>query len=284
MALPAASASTCRINSLSPKGIAVRRIYFADAESDLAAGGTEGIGLDASGNLTIDAAANIVLTATTGVIAADSVVKLRAAGGADAAGALLMGVGTSGSPATTAVASKNMVEIRSETTATSGDFRNIYLRTDFNGAGVAGEGLRSNTVINAAVAGTVNGAHLSSEVKTGGGSVTGMATGARLGFIVPDAALSGGTVYGGLSEIYSAGSSSDVSGATLHAIHSFQASGDATGAANVDNALHFAGTDGTGEMLYDHVVTTPGAAGGSIQINVNGATGFLYWWDTEGAT
>jgi len=280
MALPAASASTWRINSLSPKGIAVRRLYFADAESDLAAGGTEGIGLDASGNLTIDAAANIVLTATTGVIAADDVLKFRAAGGADAAGALLCGVGTSGDPATTGTASKNFLEFRTQTTATSGDSRALYIRHDFNGAGVAGEGIRSNCVINADVAGTVNGAHLSAEIKTGGGAVSGACQGVRAGLLVPDAALSKGTVYGAMSEIWSDGASSDVSGATKHAIHSFQASGNATGAANVLNCFSIDGIDASGDMIYENVAAYANWAG-SIRILVNGNVRYIKYDSAE---
>lgn len=235
-----------------------------------------------SGNLTLSTitSGDVIITSAGGTIEMDDLVQLDAAGGTAAANALLMGIGTSGDPATTATANKDMVELRCQSTATSGDFRGIYVRTDIAGAGGAGESVRGNTVINAASGGTVNGGHFSSEVKTGGGSVVGQATGVRAGFIVPNAALSGGTVYGALCEIYSGGSSSNVSGATKHAILGIAASGDAAGAANVLNAMSFDGNDASGDMIYENVAAYANWAG-SIRILVNGNVRYLKYDSTE---
>jgi len=41
---------------------------------------------------------------------------------------------------------------------------------------------------------------------------------------------------------------------------------------------------GTGNMVYTHVVTTPGAAAGSIRILVGDTPYYLYYWSTQGAT
>ena len=215
----------------------------------------------------------------TGATTLSSLTKLAAAGGAAAANALLMGVGTSGSPATTSTANKNMVEIRSETTATSGDFRNIYLRTAFNGAGVAGESLRANSVVTKAVAGTVNGSHSSVSIGTGG-SITGMACGARDNFLIPNSAMSGGTVYGALVEMYAEGASSDVSGTTKHAILGIEANGNSTGKDTVLNAISFVGGDGSGKMIYTNT-STPGDSAGSIRILVGGTARYLRFWSAE---
>lgn len=237
-----------------------------------------------SGTITITDGASGAITLAcngTGAIVASSVVKLAAAAGAAADNALLLGVGTSGDPALTASADKNMIELRCKSTATSGDFRGLYVRSDIGGAGGAGESLRGNTVLTAAAGGTVNGCHASLDLSSG--SVTGMGTGVRAGLIVPNSAVSGGTMYGALAEIYSNGSSSDVSGATKHAILGVAASGDATGAANVLNAIAFDGTDGTGKMIYDHTGTAPANTDGSIRILINGVPKWLMYFDQQAA-
>ena len=241
-----------------------------------------------SGDITIDVGAagatagDVVIGTTAVLVNLDANVKFNAAGGADSAAALLGGVGTTGTPATTAVPNNNMLEFRVQTTATSGEFRGLYVNAAYDGAGVAGDSIRGRATIAEAVAGTVAGGAFTMEYASGG-SVTGQGVGCRGNVVLPDAAVTG-TLYGGLSELYASGASTDVSGTTSHALHSFQAIGNATGAATVAHCFDIQGADGSGDMCYDHVVTAPGAAGGSIKISVNGATGYLYWWDTEGTT
>jgi len=77
---------------------------------------------------------------------------------AESASGLLMGVGTSAAPATTSTADAKFVEIRAQTTATSGDNRLAYLRYDIAGA-TGGECIRAFTKVSAACT-TVRGAHI----------------------------------------------------------------------------------------------------------------------------
>lgn len=155
-------------------------------------------------------------------------------GGAASASGLLMGVGTSATPATTATAGANFVELRAKTTATSGDNRLNYFRYDIGGAGSGGECLRAYTDLTAA-ASTAHGAHIS--IQAGAtGYVTGEAMGTRSQLYIKNEAVhANGTYYGGQSEVYASGSTSSLAGVTKHAIHSFQAAGDATGAATCVN-------------------------------------------------
>jgi len=96
--------------------------------------------------------------------------------------ALIHGAGTSANPETTAVANKNFLGYWTETTASTGDCRGMYLRTFFGGAG-SGEALRCYATINfagaAAVGGTINGAHISLSVAAGS-TVSGQASAARI--------------------------------------------------------------------------------------------------------
>jgi hypothetical protein len=95
--------------------------------------------------------------------------------------ALLHGSGTSADPTTTATADKNFLGYWTESTASSGDARGMYLRTFFGGAG-SGEALRAYATINfagaAAVGGTINGAHVSLSIAAGS-TVSGQASAAR---------------------------------------------------------------------------------------------------------
>ena len=217
---------------------------------------------------------------TATIVEIDKVLKLDAADGADAANALLMGVGTSGDPATTAVADKMFFEMRCQTTATSGSARGIYVRTLFAGAGGSGEGIRANTNVSAAAA-TVYGASSGLGIKSGG-SVTGLGCGFKTNLLLPNEAMAaGGTYYGSMAEIWCEGTSSDISPVTQHAVAAFLVSGgDATSRATVKNMFAFTGEDGSGEIIYDNTAD-PGNAGGSIRILVNGTVRYLKYWDSE---
>jgi len=177
---------------------------------------------------------------------------------------LLMGVGTSANPATTSTANANFVEFRVQHTATSGDNRGIYIRTDFNGAGGGGDGIRSNTVLTAA-AGTVHGIHGSISYNTGG-SVTGLGVGIRAGLLAADAAMSGGTHAALMTELWANGSSTDVSGVTRMSLMRAVVDGDNTGAGNIDdNAffIEFGGKMAAGSgNIIDTDITTHTAYGG----------------------
>lgn len=153
-------------------------------------------------------------------------------GGAVSSSGLLLGVGTSASPATSSTANDKFVEIRAETTATSGDNRLMYLRYSLNGA-TGGECIRAFTKLEAAGT-TVRGAHISLDVASGG-SASGLGAGMDSQILVHNGALTGGTYAVLNAEIYSAGSSTDVSAVTQISLLRGVLGGDATGAANVDD-------------------------------------------------
>lgn len=113
--------------------------------------------------------------------------------------ALLHGAGTSTSGDRIqdgGTANKNFLGYWVETTATSGDTRGMYIRLYFSGAGVSGEALRAYGTVNgvqAAVGGTVNGAHISLNVTTGG-SISGAGHALRATYGVAASVTPGGTV------------------------------------------------------------------------------------------
>lgn len=239
-----------------------------------------------SGDVTIDVGAaggtpgDVIIGTTATLIALDGLVKFRNAGGADAAAALLGGVGTYASPATTAVAGSNMFEFRTQTTATADDFRGFRLDADFAGVGVSGDAIRGRGLVTAAgTAGTVDGGAFTLEYN--GGQVAGQGTGLRGNLVLPNAALAGGTVYGTIAEIYAGGANSDAGGATKHAILGVLSTGDGTGADRTLNAVEFLGnTDGSGYMIYSHN-HAEGNAEGSIRVLINGTPRFLKFWAAE---
>ena len=97
--------------------------------------------------------------------------------------ALAIGGGTSSTPLSTSSADKNFIGYWVESTATSGDFRGMYIRAYFSGAGVSGEALRAYGTVNnvtAATGGTVNGAHISLNVTGASGKISGSANALRV--------------------------------------------------------------------------------------------------------
>lgn len=167
---------------------------------------------------------------------AEGVIRLKAADGAEAANALLMGIGTTASPATTAVADKFFIEVRAQSTATSGDNRLAYLRYDLDGAGASGECLRAFTDLGAALA-TARGAHISLQAGATG-YVSGLGVGVDAQLYVKNEVLAGGTYAALNAEIYSAGSTTAVSGVTELAFLRCVMGGDATGIGRVDDKAY----------------------------------------------
>lgn len=97
--------------------------------------------------------------------------------------AILHGAGISGTPETTATADKNFQGYWTESTATSGDSRGVYVRHYFSGAGGSGEALRAYGTVNnvtAATGGTVNGAHISLSLTGASAAISGSANAARV--------------------------------------------------------------------------------------------------------
>lgn len=205
----------------------------------------------------------------TGIVQMNSPVGLTLSGGAVSASGLLAGVGTTANPATTATADAKFIEVRAETTATSGDNRLMYLRYSLNGT-TGGECIRAFTKLEAAGT-TVRGAHVSLDVAATG-SASGLGIGVDNQILVHNGALTGGTYSVINSEIYSAGSSTDVSGVTSMSFFRAVAGGDGTGAANVDDnafLMDFSGIAAGSGNIIDTNITTHTAYGG-LKVNIPG--------------
>jgi len=237
----------------------------------------------ASFALSVDAtmtnAGVVTVVGATGAFAAGGIVALNAGAGTAAANAVLMGIGTEGDPSTTATADDKFIELRCETTATSGDNRLLYMQYIINGT-TGGECLRARTYLTAAGT-TAHGGHISLEYAAG--SISGLGVGMRGQLMLDDAAQTTGTLFGTQSEIYMSGTSSDLP--SSHAIASFVAAGNATGVANVLNAQAFAGSAGSGKMVYNNDSTSATESNGSIRILVDEGSGYavrhLRYWDSE---
>ena len=135
-----------------------------------------------------------------------------------------------------------MVHFIFDSAATSGDARALYSFLTVSGAGGAGESVRGRTLISAAAAGSVHGGHFGVEFGAAG-QASGQCAGMRATLMIPNSALGTGAYYGGMSEIYAEGASSDISGTTNHAIHAFVCSGNTTGTDTAEVALLFVGLE-----------------------------------------
>ena len=183
-------------------------------------------------------------------------------------------LGTSTYKLTTATAGVNFVELRVESTATSGDARGIYNRLYLAGAGGSGEALRAFTTVDDVAAANVHGAHISLSFADTG-SVTGLGVAGRNTLHIPSAAMSGGTYAPLMSEIWSDGVSSDVTGVTKLTHISISNGGNATGLATVDDKASLfsinGGADASGNMTY----------GNTVRCEVLGNTRYLILSTTE---
>ena len=222
---------------------------------------------------------------TANLVTVDRAIKLSVAGGASAAKAILMGIGTTATPATNAMADGKFIELRCETTATSGDCRLQYMRYFMNGINsTGGECLKAGTVLGAAI-GTARGEQASIEVSSTG-YVTGFACGMDALLEVANSAVpSGGTYCAGQSQVWMTGSSSDLSAAASHAIHRFSvAGGSAAAEAKVLNAFNFdvvnCADAGGDEMVSPG--TNEGATTGTIRILINGDIRYLAYYSHKG--
>jgi len=212
-------------------------------------------------------------------------VTFDGSGGTASVSGLLMGIGTDGSEATTAVADAKFMEFRCESTATSGDNRLQYLKYLLSSTG-GGECLRAQTMVEATIA-TAHGGHIGLTIGSDAGDkITGLGAGVRSTLMVADKAVAaGGTYWGGMTEIYMEGTTSDLSAVTNYAIHAIEANGDTTGVATVLNAMAFKGSTGTGKMIYDYDSTAATESNGSIRILVDEGSGYvakyIRYWDAQ---
>lgn len=199
-------------------------------------------------------------------------------GGVQAANALVIGGGTSADPMTTAVAGKVFMEFRTESTATSGDSRSLYLRHSLNDSGgaISGEAIRAFTKLTDDAA-TARGAHISLDTLAAKG-VSGLGVGVDAQILVGDGALPAGGTYAVLNaEAYAAGTSVDISGATEFSFLRMNLGGDDTGNDNIeDNAFAMVlagGTIAAGNIVQTETDETKFSH--KIRIKANGTTMYL---------
>ena len=208
-------------------------------------------------------------------------IKLGNCGGASSASGLLMGIGTSASPATTSVAAANFVEIRCQTKATSGGGRGIYVRYDIAADGSStGEAIRGLLMVSKAV-GSFTGVSGGVEFHNTEGAISGSATGGSFTMLINAAGQSGGGLYGASVIMHMGGTGGPP---TNHAPLEVRVAGNATGAAKVLNAISFAVPDcadaGGGEMISPG--TSMGTVTGTIRVLINGAARFIPYYSHEG--
>ena len=178
-----------------------------------------------------ESADELVLNAAT--LQLGGKVKFGLNGGAASASGLLMGVGTSVAPATTAVADSIFAEFRTKSTATSGDSRGIYWRHELGGSGAGGEAARIFAKVTAAAT-TGRGAHISLDLDAAG-SLSGFGAGVDAQLMLGGAAYDDDITVQNL-EIY-ANASATVTGRTSFLRPVIQ--GDSTAVANVNANAFF---------------------------------------------
>jgi hypothetical protein len=210
---------------------------------------------------------------------------LDAQAGTASVSGLLMGIGTAGDPATDGTSDSKFIELRCETTATSGDCRLQYMRYYMAGINATGgECLKAGTVLEAAI-GTARGGQASIEVSSVG-YVSGFACGWDALLEVTNSAVhAGGTYCAGQSQVWMTGSSSDLSAAAAHSIHRFSVTGgSAVAEAKVLNAFDFdvvnCADSGGAEMISPG--TNEGATTGTIRILINGDIRYLAYYSHRG--
>jgi len=140
---------------------------------------------------------------------------------------------------TSTKAGHSFFSLRADASNATGDHRLIYAALTLSGGG-PGEALRGRTIVTAATSGGVHGGHHGIEFGASG-SVTGLGVGHRATLLHKNGAYVGGTIAGGMSELFAEGVSTDYTGATEHSIHRFVNDGNATGKATAVNVFSFAG-------------------------------------------
>lgn len=161
------------------------------------------------------------------------------------------------------------------TTATSGTNYAQYVKLTSTGAGAEVIGGRTKAVINAASA-NAHGVHHSLELGTSAGNVTGLGTAIRGNIVLPNRAISAGTYYGMMAEIYAGGNTSALPAGSNACLGINLQPGTAIDL--VGNAISFSGTNGDGKMIF---TGAPVTLEGSVRILINGAVKYLPYYSTH---
>ena len=175
---------------------------------------------------------------------------------------------------TSAKAGHSFLSLRADASNASGDHRLIYSALTLSGAGGSGESIRGRTVVTAALggAGSAHGMHGGIEFGTGG-DVGGQAYGVRGTFMAPNrVSATGGTVAGGLSELFAGGDATDYTTYANHAIHHFANIGEATGRATAENVWSFSTLSATQNQAHNAWLASISR---SLRVIVDGAVFYL---------
>jgi hypothetical protein len=136
---------------------------------------------------------------------------------------------------------------------------------------------RSRAFINIAGVGNAYGSHDTLELDTDAGAITGLGCGERGNIVVPNRAITTGTWYGVMAEIFPLGTTAALP-SNSNACLGISAP-TATAMDAVVNAISFTGADGSGNMIYTH--TNAGTITGYIRIIVNGAKRWIPFMSAE---
>ena len=182
-------------------------------------------------------------------------------------------VGVAATPYTSATAGKRFRDYRYKSTAAAGDeIRGQYTSLELAGAqNSGGEAQRGRTILSAIVGGGVHGGHFGIEFATGG-KVTGLGVGLRGTLLHKNAAHAGGTIAGGMSELFAEGDATNYAGAAEHSIHRFVNDGEATGKATAQNVFSFAGLSATQNQAHNAWVA---GLTRSLRVIVDGAVFYI---------
>jgi hypothetical protein len=184
--------------------------------------------------------------------------------------------GSTGTPNPINTADDKGVAFYFSSSATSGTTYGQYVRLDSTGAGVEAIAGRFKTLLTTGAAQQAHGIHGTLEYGSTGNTVD-VGCGIKGNFVVNGRVITGGEVYGMISEIYYNTSGSTAS--VRHALICLSAAGDTTGMATCKNAIAFVGTDSTGNMIFTNADSD--TAVGSIRILVNGVAKYLRFYAAE---
>lgn len=184
--------------------------------------------------------------------------------------AVYMGGGTNAAPLTTSTADVNFLDFRTETTATSGTSRGLYLRHYLGDTTPSGEAARIFATVNAAGATDAHGEHVSLSYGASG-TCTGESAALRSTFQVPDKVLGGtnGALY---TELWADGTSSDMSNGQFQR---YVFGGNATGIGKLDDSTALFSIEGGSVGSGNLVVSSTATAAVAIRIRVNGTPYYL---------
>ena len=191
-------------------------------------------------------------------------------------------IGSTTQPITSKKANANFMGFYvSNSDATGGTARGMYMRLYLTGtSGQSGEAVRAFTTVNGTGAVGVHGLHASVSLGTSG-TITGEASGVRGTMQIANKTV-GGTVAGVLGELSADGTSSD---ATNAAMFRGTLSGDATGAAKLDDDAYFLTIDGAGTTASGNIIqssVTEANYGYSARCLVNGVVMYLMFATAAG--